>query len=132
MKTHRQYLKATDKAQFDTALLSALNTLGISEPFENNEVPTNGHFSGSFVEVQEVEGEQMEITKSIHLDWFHKPDVKVQDENGNFIVTETDEEGNPTAYQLEESYHVNTACNMRLTLDGLVEKTPGQPQAKFM
>ena len=132
MKTQRQYFKATDKAQLDAALLSALNTLGITKPFEGGEVPARGNFGGSFVKIQELEGEQIETTKRINLDWFHKPDVKARDLEGNFIVTETDEEGNPIAYQLEEGYHINTACNIRLTLEGIEEKTPEQPQAKFM
>ena len=132
MKTQRQYFKATDKAQFDAALLSALNALGITEPFEGGEVPARGNFGGSFVEITEVEGEQIETTKRINLDWFVVSEVKARDEEGEFIVTETDEEGNPTAYQLEEGYHINTACNIRLTLEGVEEKTPEQPQAKFM
>ena len=126
----KQYFKATDKAQFDLSLISALQALGIAKPFEGGEVPTKGKFSGSFTEVHDVEGEQVETKKTIHLDWF-PVQVKARNEEGEFIVTETDEEGNPTAYQLEGGYHINTACNMRIVLEGIEEKNPEVPQARF-
>ena len=57
--------------------------------------------------------------------------IKARDENGEFIVTETDEDGNPTAYQLAEGYHSNIVSNVALTFPEGMTVTPDPPQSKF-
>ena len=121
-------LKTTNKTEFDTALLSALNALGDITYPEGFEIPESGNIRLVAVNTDE---EGNEAKTKINLDLVNVQ-PKSRDADGNFIVTDTDEEGNPTAYQMETGYFVNIACNIRLTLEGLEEKTPDQPQAKFM
>lgn len=121
-------LKTTNKADFDTALLSALNSLGDITYPESFEVPESGNICLVAVNTDE-EGNQSKT--KINLDLVNVQ-PKSRNEAGEFIVTETDEEGNPTAYQMEVGYFVNIACNVALSFDEALIVTPEKPQYKFL
>jgi len=127
-------LKATNKDEFDTALLSALNALGnIDYPIDWESgwesVPERFHGVLKGTKTENVEGEELTTPIKVVLDFFPSS-PKARDEEGEYIVESTDEEGNPT-YQLAEGYHVELASSVKLDLEALVV-TPEQPQFKFL
>lgn len=121
----QRYFLTADKAEFDQALKTALTDAGFVLP-EDLEVPARGNFNQRFTDES---GEQPVIVK-INVDWFHTSPFAT-DEDGNFIVESTDEDGVDT-YQLAPGYHVNLADPFGLTFPESIEIFPGKPQAKFM
>jgi len=119
------HLKTIDKAAFDTALTDALNALGAIEYPEGFELPESLRDSIILKAVNTDEEGNEKVTKIV-LD-YTRSHPKARDEQGEFIATETDEDGNPTAYQMAEGYHVELACNVNLDLSA-IEVTPAQPQ----
>lgn len=120
-----RYFLTADKAEFDQALKTALIEAGFTIP-ENWDVPAQGNFNQQFVDAS---GE-FPINIKINIDWFNLSPLAT-DENGDFIVESTDEEGNDI-YQLAAGYHVNLADPFGLTFPEAIEIFPGKPQAKFM
>lgn len=57
--------------------------------------------------------------------------IRERDENGEFIVTETDAEGNPTAHQMAAGFHANIVSNVELEIPETILVTPEPPQSKF-
>ncbi len=124
-------LRATDKLKFDQAFQAALEAVGVSDFPETWEAKGNFNTVATTVSNEEVDGEQIEIEKKqrVNVDWYNCH-PKARDEQGEFIVTETDAEGNPTAYELAEGYHVEVASNVKLDFSSLIV-TPENPQYKW-
>lgn len=126
MKLH---LKTTDKAAFEAALIAALDELGTIEYPEDFGIKEG--INSPILSGVKTDEEGNETKFKVHLDFFNCQ-VKKRDENGDFIPTETDGDGNPTAYQMETGYFVNIACNVALSFDEAILVTPEQPQFKFL
>lgn len=125
-----RFFNASTKAEWDTSLTNALIAFGIPEPF-TEEIPEKGHLRTKVQQtLTDEEGNEYTTTKDLNLDWW-VTFPKSKDENGDFIVTETDDDGNPTAYQIEAGYSTNIGCNQDLVFEGIVEKFPEQPQSKL-
>lgn len=123
-------LRTTDKTEFDTKFLQALTNEGAI--FETGfELPESGSIL-QHLEFSETDNEGYTYTRKQTMNVsFIRVYPKVKDEEGNFIVETTDEEGNPISYVLESGYHVNVAANMNIDFPIEMVVTPKQPQFKW-
>ena len=121
--------KTADFAEWKASLEAALTNAGAN--LEGVEIEESGSFVDYIKEVKEVEGEQVETTKKLAVSWVGNLPCRSKDQEGNFIVSETDEEGNPTAYQMEPGYHVNLADDFSLEFAEGLELFTKNPQHKW-
>ncbi len=122
------HLKTTDKAAFDAALIAALDELGTIEYPENFGIVEG--INSPILSGVKTDEEGNEIKFKVHLDFFNCVVLK-RDENGNFIPTATDEDGNPTAFEIEEGFHVELASSVNLNFPAEIIATPEKPQYAF-
>lgn len=124
------FINATTKADF----LAAVAALPY---FSDEENGFTGEERWSYYQPETITETDPEIgehsyTREIEIDLKDVTGtIKERDENGEFIVTQTDEDGNPTAYQLAEGYHANIVSNVELAFPESIIVTPAPPQSKF-
>ena len=130
MKRSKKRTFKTASAQvWIDALTDALTNAGAD--LSEVTIEESGNLVQIVTEVQEIEGEQIEVKKKLSVSWVGDLPCRSKDEEGNFIVTETDEEGNPTAYQMEEGYHANLADAFGLEFAEGLEIFTENPQHKW-
>lgn len=125
----KRHLKTTDKAAFDAALIAALDELGTIDYPENFGIVENKINSVS-LEAVKTDDEGNQFNTKVHLDFFNCVVLK-RDENGDFIPTGTDEDGNATGYEIEPGYHVELASSIYLNFPAEIITTPKKPQYTF-
>lgn len=125
-------IKATDKTQFDQALKQAIEAKGATIPEEwAEEIPMEAYPIFKWKETVQDDGVgEMEIDRKLALA-FKKVEPKSKDADGNFIVTETDEDGNPITYQMEQGYFVNLKSSENIELVSVEVLQVDSPQFKW-
>lgn len=128
-------LKFTDEQEFQSEFLSILQAKGLH--FETGYEFTKSGNVNQLVH-REIE-EQGESTGEVNfftiqvlnnIDWVTVY-PKHRDLNGDFVVLESDVDGNPILYQMEPGYYVNVVSNVSLEIDSQFITNPETPQYKW-
>lgn len=125
MKTKHYQLRFANLNEFATTLESTLQDLGIDT--SEIEIDARGDLVARFEVVEEIEGQEFTRKERLVLNW-HPSAPKELDEEGEFIATAVDEEGNPTAWALYPGYHVELFSNRSLDLPAQFVMQPAVKQ----
>lgn len=129
MELYTYYLKTDTQETIFLALENALIAFGVD--VSSLDFNTQNKLLQHVTKETVVEEQPQSHKVLLNTDWV-QAFLKAKDVNGDYIVTQTDEEGNPIEYQMEPDVHYNVYSNQPLEFAPEVLITPTNPQLQVL